>query len=146
MPYFLIFFILEAIVTYQIGSKIGFINTIIEMVISAFLGIFILLNLKDVFAQSAASMQMGNINIASFATLNFAALFGAILITIPGFLSDMFGFLFLSIFLFLTIINYFKRKSTKQENQNYGSYKKGEDDVIDAEIVEIIDSGTTISK
>lgn len=134
MPILLFFLILEAIVTYMIGSKIGFLNSIIEMVISAILGIIILLNLKDVFAATAASMQLGEINIARFASLNFSALFGAILIIIPGFLSDIIGFILLTIFLVLSTINSFGGKYS--DKQEFKSYKKGEDDVIDAEIID----------
>lgn len=129
MIYFLIYLFLEVMVTTEIASMIGGLATFLEIVGSAFLGIFILMNFRHTLAENVYALRTRQIDMESFSQRNLMGLFGAILLIIPGFLSDMIGILMQFSLLSSLVINRFSRK--------YHTPTQPKDDhVIDAEIIE----------
>ncbi len=137
MIYFLIYLFLEVIVSTNISSAIGGLATFFEILISAFIGISILVNFRQTLVENMTAVSYNCIDLEQFQRLNLFTLFGAILLIIPGFLTDILGVLLqFSVFTSM-IVNRYNVKSNKcntsfEEKNNY----EKDLDVIDVEIIE----------
>jgi 2-isopropylmalate synthase/UPF0716 protein FxsA len=129
MIYFLIYLFLEVIVTVEIASRIGGLATFFEIVFSAFLGIFLLMNFRHTLGENLYALQTRQITMESFTKRNMAGLIGAVLLIIPGFLSDIIGILMQFSLFSSLIINRFSRKY-------HTPTQPKDDNVIDAEIID----------
>lgn len=143
----LIYFFLEVYTTIEIGGAIGGLATILIMIFTALFGIWILKSYKSILSESLFGLMQGTKTVRSLIAGNLLALLGAILLIIPGFLSDFMGLLMQMGFISTFFVNRLNIKPNK-ENQYYNtqnSYQtqKGDDDVID---VEIIEHTSTINK
>ena len=128
MIYLLIYLFLEVVVTIEIATRIGGLSTFLEIVFSALLGIFILMNFRHTLAENVYALRMRQIDVQGFSNRNLMGLFGAVLLIIPGFLSDLIGIVMQFSLLSSLLINRFGRK--------YHTPSQPKDDhVIDAEIV-----------
>lgn len=134
MIYFFIYLFIEVLVSVQIASYLGGIGTFIEIMLSGFIGIALLANVKSTMMESFKAMSNNCISMKEFQELNIFALLGAVLLILPGLLSDMIGVLMqFSVFTGLIISRYQGRNggcSTHNQTQS-----KGESNVIDVEIV-----------
>jgi len=128
MIYFLIYLFLEVIVTVEIASRIGGLATFLEIVFSAFFGIFLLMNFRHTLSENLFALQTRQITMESFTKRNMTGLLGAILLIVPGFLSDIIGLLMQFSLFSSLIVNRFSRKYPTQT-------KSKDDNVIDAEII-----------
>jgi len=132
--YFLIYLFLEVVVSVKISSQIGGLATFFEIILSAFYGFSILLNFRNTLLENLMAVSYKQIDIEEFDRLNLFTIIGGILLIIPGFLTDIIGFLFQFSAFTTMIVNRFRMKN--KPNQYY----KGDDDVIDVEIIEKNDS------
>jgi 2-isopropylmalate synthase/UPF0716 protein FxsA len=140
MLYFLIYLFLEVLISVNISSAIGGLMTFFEIILSALFGIILLVNFKETFLSSLISVFTKQISIEEFQRLNIFTLLGAVLLIIPGFLTDIIGFLMqFSAFTTLIINRYSVQSENNFQTQNRGEYR--DDEIID---VEIIDEHTTI--
>ncbi|MDD5716706.1 MAG: FxsA family protein [Sulfuricurvum sp.] len=129
MIYFLVYLFLEVLVSIEIASQIGGLATFLEIIGSAFLGISILMNFRHTLAENVYALRMRHIDMEGFSNRNLMGLFGAILLILPGFLSDFIGIVLQFSLFSSLIINRFSRK--------YHTPTQPKDDhVIDAEIIE----------
>ena len=136
--FFLIYFFLEVVVTITIGGKIGGLNTFFEIVMSAVIGAVIIMNLRSIVLHSLSSVMSGQMSPDELVKGNLLTLIGAILLILPGFVSD-----FIGLVLQLPFVKSLVKRQIKQAKPNQQTYThKGDDDVIDVEIIE----HTTISK
>ena len=112
--------IIEIYLFISIGSEIGAFNTISLIILTAIIGVYYaryegLKTLKSGFIQLSKNEPMGY-EILSGAGIAFAAL----LLIIPGFLTDLMGFLLIfpitRKFLFKKISKKFDNKNDKQKN------------------------------
>ena len=112
--------IIEIYLFISIGSEIGAFNTISLIILAAIIGVYYaryegLKTLKSGFIQLSKNEPMGY-EILSGAGIAFAAL----LLIIPGFLTDLMGFLLIfpitRKFLFKKISKKFDNKNDKQKN------------------------------
>jgi len=137
MKYFLIYLFLEVLVSVKISSAIGGLNTFFEIIFSAFLGVYILANFKSTLVENLQAVANRSIDLAEFQKLNLFSLIGAILLIIPGFMTDILGVLLQFGVITTMFVNRFGVKSdscnTSFEEENL--YKK-DSDVIDVEIIE----------
>ncbi len=125
--------IIEIYLFISIGSEIGAITTILLIISTAIIGVYYakyegLKTLKSGFVQLSKNEPMGY-EILSGAGIAFAAL----LLIIPGFLTDLMGFLLIfpitRKFLFRKISKKFDNKSAKQKNNFIdGEFEDIEDD------------------
>jgi len=139
MIYFLAYLFLEVLVSVNISSAIGGLATFFEILFSALIGISILINFRNTFVQNMTAVSYNCIDLEEFQQLNLFTLFGAILLIVPGFLTDIIGIL-LQFSAFTTmLVNRYNVKSKKCnpsfEDENI-NFKKDIDDVIDVEIIE----------
>jgi 2-isopropylmalate synthase/UPF0716 protein FxsA len=132
MIYFLAYLFFEVLVSVNVSSEIGGFSTFIEIILSAFIGISLLFRFQETFAENMRAVATRQIDMAQFQELNIFAFIGAILLIVPGFLTDFIGIL-LQFHVFTSIlVNRFSAKyDFKEENSNYTK----DDDVIDVEII-----------
>ena len=128
--FFLIFIVLPALEIFfmlKIGSEIGALSTLALIFVTAILGVF--------FArvQGINTLKSGLINlyqnkIPIYELISGASIaVAALLLIIPGFLTDAVGFLLLIPFTRRLLINYFMRGKKNMNNDK---------DVIEAEVIE----------
>lgn len=129
MIYFLIYLFAEVILTVEIASQIGGLATFLEIVGSAFLGIFILMNFRHALSENLEALRTRQIDMQGFSNRNMMGLLGALLLILPGFLSDIIGVLLQFSLVGTLIINRFTRKYQPPTQPK-------DDHVIDAEIIE----------
>ena len=124
--------IIEIYLFIKIGSQIGAFNTISLIFITALIGVFYaryegLNTFKSGFAQLLKN------EIPAYELISGAAIaFAALLLIIPGFATDFFGFLLVFPFTRKIILNQFSKKITKNDikKNNFidGEYEDIEDD------------------
>ena len=135
MVYFIVYFFIEVMVTVNISSQIGALMTFAEIILSAFIGLFLLTNFRYTLAQSMSLVLSGGLTTQEFQKMSLFTLLGAILLIIPGFFSDMLGillqFTFFGTFFARKILHLKTKTTTVQRKDN---------DAID---VEIIDNNAT---
>ena len=135
MKYFLIYLLIEVMVSANIATAIGFFATFVELVVSAFLGLILLANMRITLMQNLNALMQGEISIESFQRLNLWTIVGAILLILPGFLGDIVGLLLQ----FSSIVTLFVSKflHVKDEDNSTHYFKQGkEDEIIDVEVID----------
>jgi len=130
--FFLIFIglpILEIFLIIKIGGKVGAINTIGLIFLTAIIGVFFA-RLQGIKTLKSGLVNMYQNKIPVYELISGASIaFAAILLIIPGFFTDFFGFLLL---IPLTRNILFKTIFKNKENNNN---KKKQTNTIDGEIV-----------
>jgi len=150
--YFLIYLFIEVMVSSYFAGEIGGLNTFLEILFSAFIGVFILNNFKYSLQENIEKIRSGKITQEEFITTNASKSIGALLLIVPGFFTDIVGLL-LQFGLFVAIIGkVFSIKTTNTTNRsdhftnqnstNNTNYKRElHDEIIDVEIIN--DNSTT---
>ena len=136
MNYFLVYLLLEVLVSVNISSQIGAFATFLEIIFSAMVGFMLLGNFRNTFAESMRAMQSRTISMQEFQKLNAFTLLGAILLIVPGFFSDIVG-LFLQFGFFATL--FAKKILHVKDNIDIDDIqhsKKEDDEIIDVEIID----------
>ena len=88
MIYFIVYLFLEVLLSVNISSYIGGLWTFFEIMISAFAGIYILVNFRESLRENLTAVSYNCIDLEEFQSLNLFTLIGAIFLIIPGFLTD----------------------------------------------------------
>ncbi len=135
MLYFLLYLFLETIVSVEIASAIGGLATFFEILLTAFIGIAILANFRNTFMENLMAVSYARIDLQEFQRLNLFTVIGAILLILPGFLTDIIGILLQFSAFTSMLVNRYGVKSKKEKFEET-FYKEGDDDVIDVEIIE----------
>ncbi len=143
MLYFLLYLFLETIVSVNIASAIGGLATFFEIILTALVGIFILANFRNTFMQNLMAVSYAQIDLEEFQRLNLFTVIGAILLIVPGFLTDIIGILLQFSAVTSMLVNRYGVKSKRENFEDFEEtfyYKESDDDVIDVEIIEKRDS------
>jgi len=130
IPYFL----LELYFSLAVGSNIGFMGSVIWILVSFMIGMALLQNAHLTIMRGLSSLAMGGLDGKSFHDASSAYFLGAILLIIPGVFSDFLGVIALLYSLYLQFggtIPFIKNKTNIKN-----STKQGDDNVIDVEIIE----------
>lgn len=133
MIYFLIYLFAEVILTVEVASRIGGLAMFLEIVGSAFFGIFILMNFRHALAENLDALRTRQIDMQGFSNRNISGLLGSLLLILPGVLSDIIGMVMLLSLLGTLLINRFTRK---YPTENTTQTPQKDDYVIDAEIID----------
>ena len=142
MIYFFLYLFLEVLVSVEISSAIGALATFLEIVASAFVGISILVNFRQTLVENMKAVSYSCIDLGEFQRLNLFTLFGAILLIVPGFLTDILGILLqFSVFTSMLVNRYNVKSGNCNTSYNNQNNIKKDSDVID---VEIISDNTTV--
>ncbi len=129
MIYFLLYLFLETVVSVNIASALGGVLTFVEILLSALYGFFILANFRNSMGENFMMVVSGRIDVEEFERLNLFSFFGAILLIVPGFLTDIIGLLLQ----FSVITSMIANRYKKPNHPNH--FKEESDDVIDVEII-----------
>ncbi len=153
MIYFLIYLFIEVMVSSFFITQMGGLNTFLEILFSAFIGVYILNNFKYSLQENIEKIRSGKITQEEFVKTNVAKSFGAILLIVPGFFTDIVGIL-LQFGILISVIgkifsiepqNKTHRSDPFENKDNHSNntyYKKEiNDEIIDVEIVD--DNSTT---
>jgi len=135
MIYFIVYLFLEVLVSVNISSAIGGLATFFEIVLSAFLGISILVNFRKTLVENMTAVSYSCIDLQEFQKLNLFTLFGAIFLIIPGFMTDIFGLLLQFTTITSMIVNRYDVKSGKCNPHFETNINTKDSDVIDVEII-----------
>ena len=127
----------------QISSAIGGLATFFEILLTAFIGISILINFRATLMENMTAVSYNCIDLEEFQRLNLFTLIGAILLIIPGFLTDILGALLQFSAITSMIVNRYNVKSNKCKPSFEDENNQGDLDVID---VEIIEHNSTLNK
>ncbi len=135
MIYFLIYLFFEVLIFVNISSAIGGLATFFEIILSAIFGIVILMNFKSTLSENLRAVSYNCIDLKQFQSLNLFTIFGAILLILPGFLTDLVGIL-LQFSVFTTmLVNRYNVKSGKCKTNYKKNSREKDIDVIDVEII-----------
>ncbi|WP_353662410.1 FxsA family protein [Hydrogenimonas sp. SS33] len=136
MIYFLLYLFLEIFVSVEIASVIGPFWTFVEVVVSAIAGLLLLTNFRYTFFENMRALSEGDISPETFQKQNMAALIGAILLIIPGFLTDILGIL-LQFGVFANLIaSKLASRGRKRHPLDTNPFHEGDTDVIDVEVID----------
>ncbi len=130
MLYFLLYLFIETLVSVEIAGAIGPIWTFLEIVSSAILGFFLLMRFQYRSNEYIMALARREITLEEFESMSLYTLLGAILLIIPGFFTDILGLLMQ----FGAFARFFASKILNLKKKP--PHKRGEDDVIDVEIIE----------
>ena len=131
------YFIIELLASIKLGITIGFGWSVVWVVATSLIGAILLRLSPYAIMDSFNSIGFKKFNLISAQNAAISYILGAILLIIPGIFSDILGILLLCYTIYLRMF----AKIAPNENRNY---KKGDDDVIDVEIIDS-DSSDDIS-
>ena len=120
---------LEVFLMIKIGGKIGALNTVLLIFLTAIIGLYFA-KLEGIKTMRSGIMNLYQNKIPIYEMISGASIaLAALFLIIPGFFTDTIGFLLLIPFSRKILINFFIKKNTTQ--------KKQEDvNVLDGEIIE----------
>ncbi len=130
MIYFFAYLFVEVLLSVQVASLLGGLATFAEIMLSGFIGLLLLMNVKTTMVESLKAMSNNCITMQEFQELNIFALLGAVLLILPGILSDVVGVLMQFSVVTALIVSRLNKK-----NGTCHTPQQGEDNVIDVEIV-----------
>ena len=124
------FLLIELYLSLKTGETIGFFWSAIWIIASAVVGMILLQNSPHAIMGQMQSVQKGKLNLKKFQDASMAYFVGSILLIVPGVFSDFMGVVALSYTLYLQFI-----AKITPEQTNFQT-KKGDDNVIDVEIID----------
>ena len=134
MIYFIVYLFLEVVVSVNISSAIGGLMTFFEILFSAFMGLYILSNFRNSLMENLTAVSYSCIDLEEFQRLNLFTIIGAILMIVPGFLTDIIGLLMQFSVVTSMLVNRYNVNSGRC-NTDFENQTKKDSDVIDVEII-----------
>ncbi|MEY3089947.1 MAG: hypothetical protein RL113_263 [Pseudomonadota bacterium] len=124
------FALIELYLSLKTGEKIGFFWSVMWIVGSFMLGVALLKRSPFAMISTMQSVGLGKIDLQGFQNASMSYFIGAILLIIPGVFSDVLGVVALSYAGYLQL----HAKITPTGSKHFN--KKGDEDVIDVEIID----------
>lgn len=141
----LIFFLADFFVSLKVGIEIGYLNSVLWIVGSSILGIVLFRLSPYTLMSSLESFSFGEFDILDVQNATISYLVGAILLIIPGVLSDFIGLVLVMYSLYLHL--FAKIRPRRYDNfQSFNQNEGEENEIIDVEIIDKCDNSHTISK
>ena len=120
---------LEVFLMIKIGGKIGALNTISLIFLTAIIGVYFA-KLEGIKTMRSGVMNLYQNKIPIYEIISGASIaIAALFLIIPGFFTDTLGFLLLIPFTRKIVISFFIKKKTTSKNQN-------DMNILDGEIIE----------
>ncbi len=130
-------FFLELFVSMWVGEQIGFGSSVLWIIVTMISGSLYLKNSSYTLMDNLTSAHLGKLDIKNANRASMAHFFGAISLIIPGVLSDGLGVLLLAYSFYLRLLAKITPPKPNRFNQQKSSNQvKGDEDVIDVEIVD----------
>jgi len=125
------FLFLELYLSLKVGENIGFLGSVVWIVLSFAIGMMLLQKSSQTMMTNMNAMRQGKLDMKKFQNASMSYLVAAILLIIPGVLSDFLGVLALGYTFYLQFI---AKITPEQKHTNFKP--KGDDNVIDVEIID----------
>ena len=120
---------LEIFLMIEIGGKIGALNTILLIFLTAIIGVYFA-KIEGIKTMRSGIMNLYQNKVPIYEIVSGASIgIAALLLIVPGFFTDTIGFLLLIPFTRKLLINFFLKRNTTQQN-------KKEPNTLDGEIIE----------
>jgi UPF0716 family protein affecting phage T7 exclusion len=139
MIYFLLYLFLEVYTTTLFSSEFGGVWLFVEIVGSAVVGVFIIANFKYSMMDSLYSLYRQEITQQEFVSSSIFSLVGAVMLIIPGVLTDILGILMQFESLAIIMARPFIKRANIHTNARtdfQSNTPKKDDDIIDVEVIE----------
>lgn len=124
------FALIELYLSLKTGENIGFLWSVVWIVLSFALGMILLQKSSETMMGNMQSMRQGKLDLRRFQNASMSYFIGAILLIIPGVFSDFLGVIAFFYSLYLQFI----AKITPERTTHFT--KQGDDNVIDVEIID----------
>lgn len=129
-----IYLFLEVFITFEMIDFLGILGFVLEIIFSAILGLFILVNYRFFLGDALVRLREREISYEAFVGSNIFRILGAILLILPGGLTDILGILMqFSALGFLAVKPFMKRPAP---NSAPTSNKPQNSEIIDVEVIE----------
>ena len=125
------FLLLELYLSLSVGENIGFFWSAIWIVVTIIIGVQLLRLSPFAVMGNLQHVTKGKLSLEAFHSAASSYFFGAILLIIPGVLTDFLGLFALLYTLYLQFVAKITPEQTKFQQR-----KQGEDDVIDVEVID----------
>jgi len=135
MIYFFLYLFLEVMISTNIATYLGGLYTFFAIIFTAFIGIAILVNFRKNLLENMSAVSYTCIDLQQFQKLNLFTLFGAILLIVPGFLTDILGITLQFSAVTSILVNRYNVESNKYTSSNEDKHVKKDINVIDVEII-----------
>jgi len=133
MIFAVLLFFAELFVSLKVGIMIGFGWSVVWILSTMVIGALLLRLSPYALMSNFQTFNFGQFDIRDVHNASMAYLLGAILLIIPGVLTDLIGVALLAYTLYLHMFATIRPKRTPP---NYDPFSKGEEDVIDVEIID----------
>ncbi len=133
MIYILAYFIIEFLVSIKFGIAIGFGWSVVWVLLTSIVGVILLRLSPYAIMDSFQKIGFDKFNVISAQNAAISYVLGAILLIVPGVFSDFLGILLLCYTIYLRFFAKIPNIDNKFKNN------KGDDDVIDVEIIDSSD-------
>ncbi|MBX7490753.1 FxsA family protein [Helicobacter turcicus] len=130
-----LYLFLEVFVSYEVIDIIGVLGFVLEIIITAFFGFFILVNFRLFLGDALMRVRERQLSYEAFVGSNIFRILGAILLILPGALTDIIGILMqFSIVGFMFVKPFIKTMdvNVSQSSKN----RQSQSEVIDVEVIE----------
>ena len=124
-------FFLELFVSMKVGDVIGFVPSVLWILLTMIAGSTLLRLSPYTFMGNVMSVQMGKLDLRSANNASMSYLLGSVFLIIPGVLTDTLAVLLLLYTLYLRLL-----AKMRPQQQNKYEQTKGDSDVIDVEIID----------
>jgi UPF0716 family protein affecting phage T7 exclusion len=131
--YILAYFIIEFLVSIKFGIAIGFGWSVVWVLLTSIVGVILLRLSPYAIIDSFQKIGFDKFNVISAQNAAISYVLGAILLIVPGVFSDFLGILLLCYTIYLRFFAKIPNIDNKFKNN------KGDDDVIDVEIIDSSD-------
>ncbi|WP_299548412.1 FxsA family protein [uncultured Helicobacter sp.] len=125
-----LYLFLEVLVSYEIIDIIGVLGFVLEIIITAFFGFFILVNFRLFLSDALMRVLDRQLSYEAFVSSNIFRILGAILLILPGALTDIIGILMqFSAVGFMFVKPFMKAEINASKKQEHR-------EIIDVEVIE----------
>ena len=131
-----IYLFLEVLITYEMIDFLGVFGFVLEIVLSAILGFFILMNYRFFLGDALVRLRERAISYEAFVGSNVFRILGAILLILPGGLTDILGILMQFSALGFLAVKPFMKKPTSDSAFFDTNNKSQKSEIIDVEVIE----------
>ena len=125
------FMLLELFLSLKVGESIGFLGSVLWIMLSFALGMMLLQKSSQTMMGNMNAMRQGKLDMKKFQNASMSYLAAAVLLMIPGVLSDFLGVVAFGYSLYLQFV----AKITPEQKNNHFN-QQGDDNVIDVEIID----------
>ncbi|WP_292657419.1 FxsA family protein [Nitratifractor sp.] len=138
MIFVLLFFFAELFVSLKVGIAIGFGWSVVWILSTMAIGGILLRLSPYALWNNFQTFNFGRFDVRNVHNASMAYLMGAILLIIPGVLTDLIG---AGLLLYTLYLHLFARIRPTPHNKAYDPFSEGDNNVIDVEIIDELDRG-----